>query len=143
MLKTQRLVVDAQLDNLDRVRRFIEESCREFGAGDAVISDLRLATDEVVSNIIIHGYKQRAGDIEVEVERKDDALLVRLRDNATVFDPAARSVPASPAPRGLKSPGGLGIRLIQESIDDISHRVTESGGNELVLIKHNVDVLAG
>lgn len=139
MPEKQRLVVEAQLENLGRVRRFIEESCRIFGVGDSVISDVRLATDEAVSNIIIHGYKQQGGSIGVEVERKDAALFVRLRDNADVFDPSTRFASASRPPRGLESPGKLGIHLIQKSIDEISHRVTETGGNELVLVKHNVD----
>lgn len=136
----QRLLIEAQLENLGRVRRFIEESCRLFGVREAVISDLRLAVDEAVSNIIIHGYKKQGGDIEVEVEREEDALLVRLRDDAAVFDPATQFMPASYTRRELETPGKLGIHLIQKSIDNISHRITESGGNELVLVKHNVGV---
>ena len=143
MPKKQCLVVEAQLENLGRVRRFIEESCTIFGVRDSTVSDLRLAVDEAVTNIIIHGYKKQGGTIEVEVERKHDDLFVRLRDDAAVFDPATRFMPASHALRGLESPGKLGIQLIQKSIDDISHRITESGGNELVLVKRNVDVLPG
>lgn len=143
MPKKQRLVVEAQLENLGRVRRFIEESCRIFGVHDSVVSDLRLAVDEAVTNIIIHGYKKQGGTIEVEVERNHDDLFVRLRDDAAVFDPATRFMPASHTPRGLESPGKLGIQLIQKSIDDINHRITESGGNELVLVKRNLDVLPG
>ena len=140
MPKKRRLVIEAQLDNLSTVRRFVEESCRIFGARDSVVSDLRLAVDEAVTNIIIHGYKKRGGNIEVEVERKDDALVVCLRDNAAVFNPATRFIPKSQMPRGLESPGRLGIHLIQKAIDDISHRITESGGNELTLVKRNGDV---
>jgi anti-sigma regulatory factor (Ser/Thr protein kinase) len=143
MPKKQRLVIEAQLDNLSTVRRFIEESCRILGARDSVISDLRLAVDEAVTNIIIHGYEKRGGNIEAEVERKDDALVVRLRDDAAVFDPATRFTPESQVPRGLESPGKLGIHLIQKAIDDISHRITESGGNELTLVKRNGDIFQG
>ncbi len=136
----QRLDIEAQLDNLSTVRRFIEESCREFGARDGVISDLRLAVDEAVTNIIIHGYQKQGGNIHIEIERDEKALIVRLRDDAVVFDPASRFTAGPPTAQAFESPGKLGIPLIQRTVDHIDHRVTESGGNELTLKKRNGDI---
>jgi hypothetical protein len=41
-------------------------------------------------------------------------------------------------PLEKRPPGGLGIHLIRQTIDSLFHRVTASGGNQLILIKRGV-----
>ena len=43
-------------------------------------------------------------------------------------------------PLEKRAPGGLGIYLMRRSVDEVMHRVTREGGNELVFVKHIIDL---
>jgi serine/threonine-protein kinase RsbW len=69
------------------------------------------------------------------VGRQGEALLVRLRDGAPLFDPTLLPMPDVTLPLEVRPLGGLGIFLMRQSVDDMTYRVTPEGGNELTLIK--------
>lgn len=94
-----------------------------------------MAVDEAVRNIVVQGYQGQLGTIEIEVKRERDALLICLRDEASPFDPASVPVPALTAPLEQRATGGMGIHLIRQIMDKVTHRNTSQGGNELLLVK--------
>ena len=57
------LHIAAELKNLSLIRRFVQETAAALGADRAVIADMILATDEAVTNVIVHGYQDRPGMI--------------------------------------------------------------------------------
>jgi serine/threonine-protein kinase RsbW len=135
------LVVAASLDNLDRIRSFITEAASELGADSSSISDLQLAVDEAVTNIVLHGYRNSTGEVEVELQCEADNLVVRIRDNAPVFDLSDTNAPnlnISPLEKDI--PGGYGVFLIQHMVDMAEHKLLDDGRNELVLHKRKVGV---
>jgi anti-sigma regulatory factor (Ser/Thr protein kinase) len=60
------LCLAAELENLAAIRNFVQESAAALGVDQAVISDVVLAADEAVTNVILHGYQGRQGTIEIE-----------------------------------------------------------------------------
>ena len=132
------LVTAAALANLEQVRRFVERSAQKLGADGEFIPELVLAVDEAVTNIIVHGYRQALGPIEIELVAQGPSLLVRLRDEAPVFDPGTRSAAATDVSPLKSAPGGFGLHLIDNAMDAVSHRARAGGGNELTLVKHHV-----
>ena len=130
------LFIAAQLENLAEIRRFMREEAEALGAGEEAICDLELAVDEASCNIVCHGYAQRQGLIQVSVERDGDRLIVRLRDEAPLFDPTRHPLPDVTLPLEQRPLGGLGIFLIRRSVDELTYRVSPEGGNELTLIKY-------
>lgn len=137
MAESKLLRVGASLDNLARVRDFVEAAASELGASDGCASDLQLAVDEAVTNVVMHGYRGAEGEIEILVERKAKAIVVRLRDRAAAFDQAHGSgADLSISPLEQASPGGYGLHLIRGMVDESSYRLTGDGRNELVLVKN-------
>jgi serine/threonine-protein kinase RsbW len=130
------LFVAAQVENLAEIRRFVREEAAALGAVEEAICDLELAIDEAACNIICHGYEGLGGIIQVAVERDGDRLIVRLCDEAPLFDPTRYPLPNVTLPLEQRPLGGLGIFLIRQSVDEIAYRVPPEGGNELTLIKH-------
>ncbi|MBM3133927.1 MAG: ATP-binding protein [Chloroflexi bacterium] len=129
------LRLTAELKNLAAIRRFIEETATALGIEPAVIPDLLLAVDEAATNIIVHGYQGQQGPIEIEVECQGDALVIRLRDEAAPFDPTAIPPPDLSLPLEQRSPGGVGIYLMRQCVEQVTHSCTPQGGNELILVK--------
>jgi serine/threonine-protein kinase RsbW len=127
--------VSAELSNLAAIRRFVGETTTGLTADRDAIDDALAAVDEAVSNIIIHGYHGQPGSIEVEVEKEQEALVVRLRDHSPLFDPTLVPPPDLTLPLEERRLGGLGIHLIRCFTDNMAYRVTPEGDNELTLMK--------
>lgn len=130
------LKVKADLGQLHRIRDFVTESAAALGAASASFDDLRIAVDEAVTNILMHGY-DGPGDVELELLAEGSDLVVRLRDWAPSFDPRL-APPADLRPPGERDqPGGLGVYLMKSLMDEIVHRSLDSG-NELTMTKCGV-----
>jgi serine/threonine-protein kinase RsbW len=131
------LSIDADVQYLALIRYFVEETATALGVDPAAISAIQLAVDEAATNIIIHGYQNQGGNLEIEVGQDRDDFIVRLRDEAAPFDPNSVSPPDITLPLEERTLGGLGIHLIRQTVDSLLHRLTAKGGNELTLIKRD------
>ena len=138
MSTTSTLHITATLDYLATIRRFIIDTTTLLGVDQTLIPKLELAVDEIATNIIRHGYQEQPGMIEVEVSRRDDALVIRVRDGAPPFDPTGVSSPDLTQSLHNREPGGLGIYITNQVMDTVTHRLRPQGGNELVLVKHGI-----
>jgi len=129
------LRISARVENLAAIREHVTERALSLGASDKVAYLLSLAADEAVTNTIVHGYRGGDGEIEVQVSREGDRLLIRLSDTAPSFDPNSAPHPDLSVPLDKRRPGGLGIHLMRRCTDELRHRPLPGGGNELILIK--------
>jgi serine/threonine-protein kinase RsbW len=128
----------ADLDLLSEMRQFIQGSAEALSADPDTTADVVLATNEMFTNIIVHGYQGRPGTIQLEVWAKKDALLVCLRDEAPPFDPHTAPPPDLTLPIDQRPLGKLGVYLTMKLMDEVIHHVTPQGGNELTLIKKGI-----
>jgi anti-sigma regulatory factor (Ser/Thr protein kinase) len=117
------------------VRGLVRSVAAAAGAGEEATSDLVQAVDELVCNIIVHGYAGRPGAISVAAGRHDDALVVRIRDGAPPFDPRAQPTPRLDLPLAHRPFGGMGVHLARTLTDRIDHRILPTGGNEVTVTK--------
>jgi len=129
------LSVAADLQNLAPIRRFVEAAAGALGFEPEIVSKVQLAVDEAATNIIIHGYQGQQGAFEIELRREGNDLVVYLRDDAAPFDPTQVAPPDITLPLEKRALGGMGIHLMRQAMDEISHRRGSNGGNELILIK--------
>ena len=125
----------AELQNLETIRRFVEESSLALQTDEDTAFDLAQAVDECATNIIEHGYSYRPGTLEIEIARTGETLTIDLRDHAPVFDPTSVPAPDLTVPLEKRDPGGLGIYLARQMVDDMQHHALPDDGNELTLIK--------
>lgn len=131
------LQTSAELKNLSQIRDFVEMAATGLGFSPDLISNVQLAVDELATNVILHGYHGQGGSLEIELERTVRGLVVRLRDEAPPFDPTTVPPPDLTLPLTKRPIGGLGVHLVRRAMDEVIHRVTAAGGNELTLIKHD------
>jgi serine/threonine-protein kinase RsbW len=128
------LRVNAELTNLGAIRHFVEGNTLRLAADEDVAYSLAHAVDECATNIIEHGYRGQSGSIEIEIDRVGDNLTIVLRDHAPPFDPTGVPPPDLTRPLEEREPGGLGIFLARQMIDQWHYRALPDG-NELTLIK--------
>jgi anti-sigma regulatory factor (Ser/Thr protein kinase) len=114
------LTVSGTLDSLATIGKYVLDAAALAGLDKKAAYRLRLAVDEIATNVITHGYQEanRQGDLEVQVLLDEAALTLFLEDNGAAYIPDEVS-----APDGLQRPleerqiGGLGVYLAIQSVD--------------------------
>lgn len=135
MNESRRMRVSAELKNLVVIRRFVEGAAAEGLASPEAIADMVTAVNEATTNVVVHGYRGQSGFIEVEVGFDENALVVRLRDQAPPFDPISVPPPDTSLHLERRPPGGLGILMMRQLTDELAYRTASNSTNELVLVK--------
>lgn len=128
--------MQSDLKNLSNIRNFIEEEAEKIGLSEVAISEIRLAVDEACANIIIHGYKNNSGDLDITVKFGNNKMIVTLGDHAPLYNPLKETPrPNLESPLNERPLGGMGVLLVKQNTDAIEYRVTANGGNALILTK--------
>ena len=135
MTHHDRLELDATLENIPRFRAFVEDACARGGASTDDCFAIKLAVDEVCSNIIEHGYgPDLGGTISLIFEASQNEARVTVIDTGRTFSPEEAPVPDVEAPWQDRPIGGLGWHLIRKMVDDMQYQ-TDGGENRLTLVK--------
>lgn len=127
---------DARLGHLADILGTVVEACDAAAAPPSVRTDLRLAVEEAYTNIVRHGYgDERTGPVLLHITVTQDAVTVRLEDEAPVFHPGQVPAPGLADDWGAREIGGLGWHLIAQVMDEVHHTPRSPVGNVLILMK--------
>lgn len=136
------LCVMSQPRLLGAVRALVETFAERIGFCDRGRSELVLAIDEALTNIIRHGY-DHAEDCRIwmslrTLSEPSPGVRIEIEDHQASFDPA--DLPQ----RDLDEvrPGGLGLHLIRRLTRTCRHEPRAEGGMRLVIEKFCEDVEA-
>lgn len=129
------LQLRGSLDDLDAVHRAISDLAADAKLPDEVTTPLRLALDELITNVVEHGFRgQSDRHLQLHLLCEREALTATLSDNAPPFDPTAHHTVDTAAHLDERPIGGLGIHLVRKSIDEM-HYQREGGLNRLTIRK--------
>lgn len=96
---------------------------------------VRLAAEELVVNIVNYAYPYGDNDyLDVEIERDEERLTLRLRDGGVPFNPLDRTPPDITLPMEQRSIGGLGLFIVFKKMDSVEYEYT-NGENVLTVSK--------
>ena len=129
--------VDSDPVHLCVVRSAVETAAENFGLPEGDCDKLVLAVDEAMTNIIRHGYHGKSDQpIWVTLSPVNQngrvGIEVVIDDETEHVDPAA----IKPKPRDPTKPGGLGVAIIQQSVDQCAYQCRSEGkGIRLTLRK--------
>lgn len=125
---------------LSGARELVGSVAKRLGFDDLHCSKIALAVDEALCNIIRHGY-DRAADrpIWISLWPLEEGAAGGRRGLRVVIEDEARQVdPSSMKGRDLQDirPGGLGVYIIREVMDEVSWERRSSVGMKLTMVKH-------
>jgi serine/threonine-protein kinase RsbW len=101
---------------------------------DEVIAHLNLVLEEVVSNIIRHGYRGREdGEVSLAIRISPEAIAVTVEDQGMPFNPLGLPDPDLTVPLEEREVGGLGVYLVRKLTDELDYR-SEGGRNILRMV---------
>ncbi|MBX3380555.1 MAG: ATP-binding protein [Phycisphaeraceae bacterium] len=126
-------------------RDMVQAVTRRMGFAELDCSQIALAVDEALCNIMRHGYENKPDQpIWVGVWPVDEPGVpggIRI-----VIEDVARQIePEKIKGRELHDvkPGGLGVHVIKEVMDKVTYEKRPGGGMRLTMIKHQKPVPVG
>ncbi|MCC6195206.1 MAG: ATP-binding protein [Burkholderiales bacterium] len=124
-------------ENLRHFLQFAMDVCSRIDADADTKYALRLAVEEVCTNLISYGYAGRpAGPIEVAVHDARDRVTLVIRDRSPPFDPGQAPAPDVTSDAEHRAIGGLGWHLVRRMMDEVSYEPGTPSGNVLTLVKY-------
>ena len=134
---------------LSGARELVSAVARRFGFDDGACSQIALAVDEALCNVIRHAYQQQVDQpIWISIWPYDEepasvvedppacdphGIRIHIEDQGPHVDPGAIRG------RDLDDvrPGGLGVYIIRQVMDHVAYEQRPEGGMRLVLAKQN------
>jgi len=133
----EKVLVPAKYKYLAQISRFVGKAAKEANLDKASIYAVKLAVDEACSNIMEHAYSGKGkGEILCSCEIIDNGLKVTLTDHGNPLN--SKEVPEfdSHTPLEEIEPGGAGIYLINQLMDQVHYESDPQLGNRMELVKH-------
>lgn len=134
-VQKRRLTIPAVIDKIEKACNFVDDTAREAGLGEDAVYHCHLSVEEILTNIIEHGYKYQSGQyIDVECGIYSDRFSITIIDNAQQFDPLKLPEPDPHTPLMEREDGGWGVYFVKRYMDRI-HYTYSGSRNHLTLEK--------
>jgi serine/threonine-protein kinase RsbW len=127
------LEIEGKLENLSVIGDFIADSMRNFGLDAQKIFDVQMAVDEACTNIINYGYTAEVGMITISCRRRDEDVMVVIKDTGKPFDPTSVPLPDLDANLEERKIGGLGVYFMKTLVDEVTYEFRD-GRNVLTMM---------
>lgn len=132
------LTVPGTLDALGAIANYTIAASEKAGLDKETAYNLRLAVDEIATNIITHGYlaANYAGEIYVQAILDDRALAIQIEDTAIPYDPTQKTAPRDlTLPLEQRQVGGLGVFLAIQGVDRFIYKRANGRNRNLLIVK--------
>jgi len=131
----ERITLTSDLEELERLRAFIDGFCDREGLPDETRYHLGVALEELVINAMKHGACQPSNDaIRLSMRIEGGEVRMTLCDTGVPFDPLQAPPPDLTQKLPHRPIGGLGIHLIRCLLPGIRYE-RRDGRNCLYLTK--------
>lgn len=119
------LTIRAEAGEVRRASFWLESTGRALQVPADPLARLELCLNEALANVIAHGGPQAlAAPVRLLLQHDVDAgrAVLHLVDGGVAFDPLAHE--SAPRAQSLADiePGGLGLIMMRESVDEIAYR---------------------
>ena len=117
------LILPATMDNLTVLIESVAGSARSRGFDQDKISQIELALEEALVNIIHYAYPSEKGDIQVSCKLDgEDRFVIEIVDWGVAFDVLSAEEPDVEAGVAQREVGGLGIFLIKKLMHAVDYK---------------------
>ncbi len=141
MAEALSLTITTARDELAAIAEEVEAVAdREDWPFDLVFK-VNLALEELVLNVLEHGFDDNddSKECKIDLTSDADAVTIVISDRGKPFDPLTEAPDADVnSVVGERQVGGLGLHLVETLMDEASYQRTD-GVNQLTLVKFRSD----
>jgi serine/threonine-protein kinase RsbW len=114
--KPRQIRLSNQSGECIRLYEFLADSLEQLPVNKEFKHDLKLVSEELLANIINHGYEEGTeGSIDIELVADDHSVRITFTDAAKPFNPLERN---EPDVLNDLSEGGMGLLLVKSLTDE-------------------------
>lgn len=134
--KKATLTLTNDLNELAKVEPFLEKVFQDTNLDPSLFSQLDLALEEAVANVIMYAYPaEEKGSVKLTIDNdKEEIISIELCDGGKPFNPLQHPEDDLNVSLEERKIGGLGIHLIKEIMDSIDYTYKD-GCNYLRMTK--------
>ena len=119
-LNHMRLEFDARPENESFARVAVSAFAVPFNPTMDVLSDIRTAVSEAVTNAIVHAYRERGGTITLEAAlREDGVLALEISDAGCGIPDIEQAMQPFYTTQPEKERSGMGFSVMQSFMDSV------------------------
>ncbi|NET00379.1 MAG: ATP-binding protein [Sphaerospermopsis sp. SIO1G2] len=133
------ITLPGKLDSLSAIAKYVMEAAKSAGLEKKATYKLRLAVDEIATNIITHGYEEAGleGEISITGKIEESSLMICIEDTGARYDPYEQETVEKKElnkPIEERALGGLGVYLAIQGVDKYFYeRVDDKNHNIFVV----------
>ena len=136
---SKNILINNNLSEIEKLSKAVAEFGKINNLSSEVIYDVRLALEEVVSNIINYGFEDNyEHQISIEMNLQGETLTMKIKDDGKPFNPLEVKSTNLEKPFDEREIGGMGIHIVRKLMDKILYK-REEGNNVLQLTKYLAD----
>ena len=136
------LTVPGRIDSLGAIAEYVKQAANIAKLNRKATYKLRLAVDEIATNIITHGYAEAGltGDIYLRAEIDNSCLTVAIEDTGVIYNPhkkAALRHEYLSQTLETREVGGLGVHLVLASVDEFRYERAGDRNRNIFIMHRN------
>lgn len=126
------ITLEANVESIASVTAFVEEYLEPYGGSIKAVTQISVALDELVSNIVNYSGSK---DYTVRIEVSDSKVTtLTFIDSGVPYNPLEKDDPDVTLSAEERKIGGLGIFLVKKTMDNVRYS-REDGKNVLTIEK--------
>lgn len=124
----QAITLPGNLNSLEPMAEYLAQISARAGLDKKASYKLRLAVDEIATNIIVHGYGDAGltGEVEIHSRIENQQLIIVVDDHATPYDPFTTQKPDMTSDWQQRQMGGFGVYFAQENVDEFKYEFVDN-----------------
>lgn len=135
------LKIEATIENLSKVFKFLQESLDTCDAPSKVKRQIKLCVEEIYMNITHYAYNPETGMAKIGVDviggENPERVVISFVDEGKPYDPLAKQDPDLELSLDDRPIGGLGIYLVKTTMDSVAYE--HKDGQNVLTIEKDLD----
>ena len=123
-------------ENESFARSCVASFCLPINPSIEIITDIKTAVSEAVTNCVVHAYPNNVGVIEINVKLNFNSIYISIKDYGVGIEDIIKAKEPFYTSKPNSERSGMGFTVMESFMDSVSVTSKLNGGTEVVLIKN-------
>ena len=83
------------------------------------LTDIKTAVSEAVTNVIVHAYPEKAGDVSLKITTNDNSIIISITDNGVGIQDITRALTPFYTSKPDQERSGMGFTVMESFMDKL------------------------
>lgn len=132
------LKIKAIPENVGFIRNVVAAFCIPVDPSLETVNDVKTAVSEAVTNTVVHGYKDKEGEVMIDAEIIDTKLYIKISDQGAGIDDVNKAMEDFFTTETEEERSGLGFTIMKTYMDTLKVESKLGAGTSVLMTKELV-----